>query len=82
MLLDKVENIQLVNPDDTSGIIWNASSRSKLWTTLGYVVLIITVVALAMLVLQKLREKKRNGQAMEPIHGPKSDLSDAIPCVR
>ena len=79
MLLDKVENIRLsslsVNTDDTSGIIWNESSRSKLWTTLGYVVLITTVVGLAMLVLQKLREKKLNGQAMEPIHGPKSDLT-------
>ena len=82
MLLDKVENIRLsslsVNPDDTSGIIWNTSSSSKLWTSLGYILLIAVVAAVVVLALQKQKEKKRDGQAMEPSLGPKFDLSDAI----
>ena len=81
MILDKVENIRLssltVSADDTSGIIWKSSPYSILWTTL-VILLMIVVVILAILVLQKLRKKKRDGQALETTHGPTSALSEAI----
>ena len=62
-ILSKVEDLKLssldVDPNEDSGIIWGLTTRSTIWTTVGFLILVTAVILIIVMSFQKNRRTPR-----------------------